>query len=42
MAVDAIARRWSFPAFRSKFQGQAAEGTVDGERVLLLKPPRPS
>jgi PTH1 family peptidyl-tRNA hydrolase len=38
MAVDALARRWSFPAFRSKFQGQAAEGAIDGERVLLLKP----
>jgi PTH1 family peptidyl-tRNA hydrolase len=38
LAVDALARRWSFPAFRSKFQGLAAEGTVDGERVLLLKP----
>ena len=38
MAADAVARRWSFPAFRSKFQGQAAEGTIDGERVLLLKP----
>jgi PTH1 family peptidyl-tRNA hydrolase len=38
MAVDALARRWSFPAFRSKHQGQAAEGTIDGERVLLLKP----
>ena len=38
LAVDALARRWSFPAFRSKFQGQAAEGTIDGERVLLLKP----
>jgi len=33
MAVDALARRWSFPAFRSKFQGHAAEGTIDGERV---------
>jgi PTH1 family peptidyl-tRNA hydrolase len=38
MAADAIARRWSFPAFRSKFQGQASEGSIDGERVLLLKP----
>ena len=37
-AVDALARRWSFPAFRSKFQGHSAEGTIDGERVLLLKP----
>jgi PTH1 family peptidyl-tRNA hydrolase len=42
MAVDAIAQRWSFPAMRSKFQGQAAEGTIDtpggAVRVLLLKP----
>src|ERR1700760_3489874 len=43
MAVDAPARRWSFPAFRSKFPGQgaggrAAEGVIDGERALLLKP----
>ena len=38
MAADALARRWSFPAFRSKFQGHASEGTIDGERVLLLKP----
>jgi len=38
MAVDAIARRHGFPAFREKFQGLVSEGTVDGERVLLLKP----
>jgi PTH1 family peptidyl-tRNA hydrolase len=38
MAVDALARRWSFAPFRSKFQGQAAEGTIDGDKVLLLKP----
>jgi PTH1 family peptidyl-tRNA hydrolase len=42
MAIDAIARRWSFPAMRSKFQGQAAEGAIDtpggAVRVLLLKP----
>ena len=38
MAVDALARRWSFPAFRSKFQGRAGEGAIDGERVLLLEP----
>ena len=30
MAADALARRWSFPAFRSKFQGHASEGTIDG------------
>ena len=38
LAVDALARRWSFPAMRSKFQGQAAEGAIDGVRTLLLKP----
>jgi len=38
MAVDALARRWSFPAMRSKFQGLAAEGVIDGVKVLLLKP----
>jgi len=38
MAVDALARRWSFPAMRSKFQGLAAEGVIDGKKVLLLKP----
>lgn len=38
MAVDAIAARHRFPAFRQKFQGLLAEGTIAGERVLLLKP----
>ncbi len=38
MAADAIARRWSFSPWRARFQGLAAEGTVDGARALLLKP----
>jgi len=38
MAVDAIARAYNFPSFRSKFQGHVAEGTIAGEKVLLLKP----
>ena len=38
MAVDAIARRWNFAPWRSKFQGQATEGTIGAERVILLKP----
>jgi PTH1 family peptidyl-tRNA hydrolase len=38
MAIDALARRWSFPSMRAKFQGQAAEGVIDGAKVLLLKP----
>jgi len=37
MAVDAIRRRHSFPSWRRRFQGVAAEGTL-GERVLLLLP----
>jgi PTH1 family peptidyl-tRNA hydrolase len=38
MAVDAIARAHNFPPFRQKFSGLIAEGTIAGERVLLLKP----
>jgi PTH1 family peptidyl-tRNA hydrolase len=38
MAVDAIARRWSFSPWRSKFQGLACEGTIGPGRVILLKP----
>ena len=38
MAADAIARRHSFPAFRPRFKGECAEGTIAGQRVMLLKP----
>lgn len=38
MAIDAIAREAGFPAFRKKFQGEASEGQIGGERVVLLKP----
>lgn len=38
MAVDTIAQRHNFSPFRSKFNGLVAEGNVDGERFLLLKP----
>lgn len=38
MAVDAIARRHDFPPFRQKFAGLVSEGTIGGEKVLLLKP----
>ena len=38
MAVDAIASRWRFAPWRSKFQSQACEGTIGEVRVLLLKP----
>jgi PTH1 family peptidyl-tRNA hydrolase len=38
MAADEIVRRHSFSAFRSKFQGELAEGMLGGEKVLVLKP----
>jgi peptidyl-tRNA hydrolase, PTH1 family len=38
MALDAIARRYRAPAFRSRFKGELSEGTVAGERRLLLMP----
>ena len=38
MAVDAIARRLGFPAWRSKFDSALAEGTIADARVLALKP----
>lgn len=38
MAVDEIHHRHGFAPFRSKFQGQIADGTIDGIKTLLLKP----
>ena len=38
MVVDEIARRHGFAPWRRRFQGEAAEGTLDRERVVLLKP----
>ncbi|PPQ40205.1 peptidyl-tRNA hydrolase, PTH1 family [Rhodoblastus acidophilus] len=38
MAVDAIARACDAGPFRKKFQGEAAEARIGGERALLLKP----
>lgn len=38
MAIDAIAREHGISQFRSKHVGLLAEGTVAGEKVLLLKP----
>lgn len=38
MAADAIARRHSFSPWTKKFQGLIAEGTLVGEKVLLIKP----
>ena len=38
MAADEIHRRYNFAPFRAKFDGLIAEGTIDGEKVYLLKP----
>ncbi len=38
MAVQAIARRPGFAPWRRRFQGVATEGTIAGEKVLLLLP----
>ncbi|OFX13524.1 MAG: aminoacyl-tRNA hydrolase [Alphaproteobacteria bacterium RIFOXYD12_FULL_60_8] len=38
MAADAIVRRHSFSPWRGKFHGQLAEGTVAGQKLLVLKP----
>jgi PTH1 family peptidyl-tRNA hydrolase len=37
-AVDEIARRHGFAAWRRRFQGDTAEGMLDAERVVLLRP----
>jgi PTH1 family peptidyl-tRNA hydrolase len=38
MAVDEIARAYAFGPWRKKFQGEIAEGAIDGVKTLLLKP----
>jgi peptidyl-tRNA hydrolase, PTH1 family len=38
MAVDEIARRHGFGPWRRRFQGETSEGTLEGERVVLLRP----
>ena len=36
--ADEIARRQGFQPWRRRFQGETAEGTLDRERVVLLRP----
>jgi PTH1 family peptidyl-tRNA hydrolase len=36
--VEAIARRHNFGPWRKRFQGEAAEGEIDGVKCLALKP----
>ena len=37
-ALDELAKRWNISINRSKFQGLYGAGTVDGRKVVLLKP----
>ena len=38
MAVDVLADKYGFGAFKSKFDGEIAEGKIEGEKIYLLKP----
>jgi PTH1 family peptidyl-tRNA hydrolase len=38
MVLDQIARRHGFSPWRRRFQGETAEGSLDGGKVILLKP----
>ena len=38
MVLEAIAREYGFAAWRKRFRGVAAEGTLAGARILALKP----
>ena len=38
MAVEDIARRHGFAPWRRRFQGEASEGALDHEKVVLLRP----
>ena len=38
MAVEEIARRHGFAPWRRRFQGEASEGTLEHEKVVLLRP----
>jgi len=38
MAIDAIHRRHGFPPWRRRFHADISEGTLAGEKVLLVKP----
>lgn len=38
MAVERIAARHRFSAWRRKFHGEISDGTIAGQKILLLKP----
>ena len=38
MTVEALANKYNFAPFKSKFDGVIAEGKIEGEKVYILKP----
>jgi len=38
MAVDQIAREHGFGPWKTRFQGEASEGVIGAEKILLIKP----
>ena len=38
MAVDEIVRRYSFDGWTKKFKGEVCTGTIEGKKVMVLKP----
>jgi peptidyl-tRNA hydrolase, PTH1 family len=38
ITAEALARRYRFPAFRTKFEGEIGEGTIGDTKLFLLKP----
>ncbi|MBV9250900.1 MAG: aminoacyl-tRNA hydrolase [Acetobacteraceae bacterium] len=38
LAVDTIAIRYGFSPWRQRFKSLVADGTIDGEKILVLKP----
>jgi PTH1 family peptidyl-tRNA hydrolase len=38
MAVESISNRHNFAPHHSKFQGEISEGTIDGQKILILRP----
>jgi PTH1 family peptidyl-tRNA hydrolase len=38
MAIETIAARYRFAPWRARFQGLCTEGSIDGEKVMALKP----
>ncbi len=38
MAADELFRRYNFAPWRARFNAETAEGVVDGQKVLLIKP----